>query len=427
MAKKLDVTKKDVESDSTPPKAEKSGVDEPVAVVVKKELTPEERIEEEKTNTLSWALGGRITNTKQRVAFILNNYSEARNSDKKLTWLYWRLFESERWDGKVVSYENYMSLTKSSSLVRIRARIQNTLKLFLADATVREFRGTLEADEREIAIESTPQFPHHTVYIDETGKTQEFTSVGSLWISDTRSFVFGTMKLNEWKKARVGTKEFHFVGVNNRKLDDYKAFVLKFIELFPTAAFKVIVVKRDGLKDKNALITDLTFHLLWKGIIHENDTGRARLPRRLELILDREEKGTDSMKIENLTERFTALNIKGLELGTFEAVDSKNNAFVQIVDLFTSSINRKLHHPESHSKAKDILAEFVLNLVGFDLNLLDKANQNPDAATVFNLDFPASSEEETVDESAKEKEKEEELDSKKKKDEDDEPKQSILF
>ena len=50
------------------------------------------------------------------------------------------------------------------SLVRERARIQNQYKLFQADDVVKEYRGTLEGDARQQAVDDRPAgLPNTTV------------------------------------------------------------------------------------------------------------------------------------------------------------------------------------------------------------------------------------------------------------------------
>src|SRR5690606_5641818 len=120
-----------------------------------------------------------------QVGFILNNFSETRNSDIELAWRYWQTFESHIFNGQHVTKQNLMALTRINSLTRSRARIQNEYKLFEADLEVKKYRGVLSAEQKEKAIEEKPKnLPMYSIFIDETGKTQDFISVGSLWIVD---------------------------------------------------------------------------------------------------------------------------------------------------------------------------------------------------------------------------------------------------
>ena len=159
---------------------------------------------------------------------------------------------------------------------------------------------------------------------------------------------------------------------------------LKFLQGFPESGFKLIVVNNKGFVDKAKAITDLTYHLIIKGVEHENITGRAPLPRVLDVTIDEEEKGSDQLKIENVKERLKGQKVKGLHLGSFEAVSSQGNVFVQIVDLFIGAVNRKLHsNNEMHFK--DEFADWLLGILKFDINTVNRLNDNIDNSTLFNL------------------------------------------
>lgn len=348
----------------------------------------EEKIEKEKQELLSKVISGNLETKHDKVGFILNNYTIARNSDIELAWLYWKTFESDRFNGYHITKEDLKKLTMINSLTRSRARIQNDYKLFQADEKVRKHRGVLAEEMREKAIEEKPEgLQMFSVFIDETGKTQQYLSVGSLWIVDGYKLFQTSNRIREWLNENQINYEFHFAEVKNHKLESYKEFFRKYLTLNPTIGFKAIVVNKKGIGNLNTAITDLTFHLIHKGINHENSTGRAPLPRLLQIFLDEEEKGIDQLKIENLKERITGQKISDLYIGDFAAVESKNNYSIQIVDLFTSSLNRKIHNPESQDKVKDKLADYILGLLNFDIKNINLDNTETDKSTVFNLEY----------------------------------------
>lgn len=353
----------------------------------KTEILKQERIEKEKQEVLNRAVSGKIENLRDRVAYILNHSNEARNSDIELLWVYWETFEKDKFSGSIVSKEQMKELARISSLCRIRAKIQNEFKLFQADDSVKRFRGKLEDDKRIEAIEDKPTgIGLYSVYIDETGKNQDYLSVGSLWLlkfSMSTTYTF-QIELTKWMKERQIDFEFHFKDLTKSRLPLYKEFFIKFLTNFPETGFKLIVVNNKGFSDKAKAITDLTYHLISKGIDHENSTGRAPLPRVLQVWIDEEEKGSDQLKIENIKERLKSQKIEGLQLGDFEAVSSAGSFFVQIVDLFTASINRKLHSlTDTHFK--DEFADFVLAVLKFDISKINKLNEVIDNSTLFNL------------------------------------------
>lgn len=355
----------------------------------KGKTSKEERIEKNRQDVLNRVLSGKIENLRDKVAYILNHSNEARNSDIELLWIYWETFEKEKLSGSLVSKDQMKELARISSLCRIRAKIQNEYKLFQATDSVKRFRGTLEEEKRTEAIEDKPTgIGMYSVYIDETGKNQDYLSVGSLWILSIKlntAFKFNR-ELIKWKKENKIDFEFHFKELTKNKLQFYKDFFVKFITAHPETGFKLIVVnnKGFGFSDKAKAITDLTYHLIRKGIDHENTTGRAPLPRVLQVCLDEDEKGSDQLKIENIKERIISQNIKGLYLDTFEAVSSADNYYIQIVDLFTASINRKLHSA-SGNHFKDEFADFVLGVLNFDISNINLQNTDIDNSILFNL------------------------------------------
>lgn len=354
----------------------------------KKDKTPEEleKLQRESDEVLHHLSSGLMESARDRVAYILSRNTDARNSDNELVWAYWRMFESDKFNGGSVTQEQMRTLTKERTLIRWRAKIQNEYRLFQADEVVQGYRGTLEEDARAEAIATKPSgIANTTVYIDETGKTQTYLCVGSLWVPDSGSNIIHIKtELDNWKKANGINYEFHFTEMSKAKLQAYKDFFLKFISLNPAAGFKVIVINKSGLSDLTQPIADLTFHVLHRGIIHEHNSGRAGLPRLLQVWMDEDEPGRDQLKIANIKERLNAQQVDGLILDNIHVVNSANNHHIQAVDLFTGAVNRRLHR-ETTSNHKDELSDFILNVTGMYVEGIDLENALADNAKVFNL------------------------------------------
>jgi hypothetical protein len=346
-----------------------------------------EKIVHEKKVLLDNVISGNLITKRDKVAFILNTYGITRNSDIELVWYYWRTFESNSFNGQYITLDQFKKLTCYNSLIRVRAKIQNEYKLFQADDTVKQYRGVLQAEKRNEVLEDKPVgLPVYSVFIDEAGKTENFLIVGSVWIIDGGlSTLHISRDLSEWTKQKNINFEFHFTKCSRHRLQAYKDFFRKFLSLNPTIGFKVIMVQNTGFQNISIPITDLTYHLISKGILHENETKRAPLPRTLQVWIDDEEAGSDILKLENLKERIKAQNITGLYLENFDAVSSKNNFFIQAVDLFTSSINRKLNSPQSSGNFKDELANYILGALGFDYKNFNRIQSDIDRSIVFNL------------------------------------------
>lgn len=346
-----------------------------------------EEVAKIKREILNRVVSGQIENIRDRVAFILNHSNEARNSDIELAWLYWETFESEIFSGSSVTKQQMMKMARISSLTRVRAKLQNEYRLFLADEKIRRLRGVLEDSIKSDSIDDKPSgIGIYNVFVDESGKTQEFMSVGSLWFTkfSAASAAYANSQLNMWKRDRGISFEFHFKELTKNRLSLYKEYFVKYLSLLPETGFKLIVVRNKGFSDRSKAITDLTCHLLRKGIEHENSTGRAPLPRILQLYFDEEESGSDHLKSENIKERLISQRIEGLYIGEIEAVSSKGSHDIQIVDLFTASVNRRLHEGDERNY-KDEFSSFVLDVVKFDIDQISIHNSDIDNSTVFDL------------------------------------------
>ena len=97
------------------------------------------------------------------------------------------------------------------------------------------------------------------------------------------------------------------------------------------------------------MVAKLIYHLLVSGVQHENESGRAPLPRNLLVWKDAEQPGYDKLVLADAKDRLqnaAAAQFDGkLILDVFEAVDSKSNDLLQVADLFTASVNRVINPP----------------------------------------------------------------------------------
>jgi hypothetical protein len=327
-------------------------------------------VEAERQAILASIAAARPTTVTERVAWVLNNYPDTRNSDVGLMLQYWTLFTS--YPGGSISPDDLFKLPRLTSLSRARARVQNTLKLFLADPEVRKHRGTLSEEEREQAVlAKSVSAPVYAVYADESGKTQKNLLVGSLWLLQGPEAYPISRKLSAWREAIQFHDELHFAELEERRLPIYKAAVDLVIDNASALSLKYITVPRQGAGQPTQVIPRLLYHLVARGIEHENESGRAPLPRTLQLWKDAEEVSYDKLVLADLSDR-----LKNAAAGQFagklivdvvEAANSKGNDLLQVADLFVASLNRVINPPEPPPRtpgAKDLLAAHVLARTG---------------------------------------------------------------
>jgi hypothetical protein len=336
----------------------------------KQELSKEEKLAKDKANFLEKLAAGDINHVQTRVAWILNRYPSARDSDVTLQVQYWRTFNRNLLSGpNTVTLENLYRLTRLTDIARARAKIQNEYHLFLASEGVRRRRIAKEGEERERQIDDQPPLSTLTVYSDESGKTDTHLIVGSVWFLSGEDLGNVTIALDEWREIIGFKDELHFTKINERNVDRYLN-VINILDTFAaTISFRAITIERRGHADISRVLDDLLLHLLVRGVKHEHDSGRAPLPRSISVFKDAEEEFRDKLAVENLT-----LDLKNASKSQFDgklhvslvsAIDSKVLIPIQLADLFIGSLNRRLNGKEDGTHAKDKFARaFLERFVG---------------------------------------------------------------
>jgi hypothetical protein len=331
-------------------------------------LSEEEALERERTELLRGVSAGKLDTLQERVAWILNHYREARDSDIALQLLYWEAFEPDLGGGEYVRRADLYKLTRLNSLARARAKIQNTYGLFQASPSVKKFRGKLSDEERQKAAEQQPTYPLLAVYADESGKTGRHLIVGSVWFLHPPEILAFLRRVDEWRQTHSFSEEFHFKTITQAKLPHYKAFADFLVENAAVLSFKAMSVERAGIGDVDEALQQLYYHLLVRGVQHEHESGRAPLPRGVQLWKDLEEVGRDKLFLAGLEDRLRSAS-EGqfggqLTVDEFEALDSAGQILIQVADLYTSSINRVLNAEGARQGAKDVFADHLLGRLG---------------------------------------------------------------
>ena len=324
----------------------------------------EERREQERVNLLQAVSAGKLDTLQGKVAWILNHYPSTRDSDIRLQLEYWEAFQPELLSGEFVRKQDLFQLTRLTTLTRARAKIQNTYRLFVASPEVRKQRGTLSDEERDKAGEQRPPYPLFAVYADESGKTGKFLIVGSVWFLHPPEILSFMRTVSAWRTLHKFEGEFHFSEISSSKLPYYLAFADLLIENSTVLSFKAVSVERAGIKSVETALEQLYYLLLIRGVEHEHSTGRAPLPRGIQLWKDLEELGKDKLFLASLEDELrqaatTRFNDQ-LFVDDLEAIDSKGQILVQIADLYTSSINRVLNAEGKREGPKDQFADYFL-------------------------------------------------------------------
>jgi len=331
------------------------------------ELTAGEdaRDERRRDDLVAGILAGRDDTIERRVAIVLNRHPETRDSDIKLMLRYWELFEE--YDGGSIEPSELFERARLPTLIRARARVQNEYRLFQASLDIRKRRKKLSEEEYQKALEATVRFPSFAVLIDESGKGGPHLIVGAVWLGDGAEAFPLTRKLGQWRQESGFTKELHFKELNADTLPYYQQAVELLLREATTVSFKAVSVPKDGVKRVDEALEELTYQLLRRGVQHEHDTGRAPLPRSLQVWKDQENRGADRILLARLRDRIQQagrIELDGqLTVDEFEPVESEKSDLLQMADLFSASLNRALNAPGS-GHAKDDFSRYMLHRVG---------------------------------------------------------------
>ena len=212
-----------------------------------------------------------------------------------------------------------------------------------------------------------PDRPVFSVYADESGKTQDHLVVGSVWFPVPGEIADVFFEIRRLKEQYDFEGELHFNKINARKLPFYEALA-RFLGKQATAfSFKAISVERRGIGNVSDALRELYRLLLVEGVKHEVETGRAILPRKLQLIKDAEEPGSDKLLLKWLEGQMSvsaqSLFDNKLEIGHFAAESSEGSEVLQTADLFTGSVSRQLNAMGSGNNPKDRFARYFLEAI----------------------------------------------------------------
>ncbi|KPA89375.1 Protein of unknown function (DUF3800) [Pseudomonas asplenii] len=324
--------------------------------------------EAEKSRIISAIAGNSPARVIDRVAWILNHYPRARDSDIQCQLLYWKTFQADLYSGGNILIEHYPDLERLHSIARCRALVQNTHGLFIASPEVRRARGKLEEEEKQRILDARPAHPVYCIYADESGKTSKYLLVGSLWVLRSYDTMKITRAINQKKEQLNFKGEMHFKDINVGNVDTYLQLLGAIVQNSEAVSFKGLAVERRGLKNIDDTLVKMFYHMTILGIKEENKSGRAVLPRNLQFRKDSEEESKDKisiMEIElQLKNAAKALFDDNVYIDLVESEDSSISPLMQIADLFVSSISRVMNKEEGKEGPKDIFAKKFLESFG---------------------------------------------------------------
>ncbi len=350
-------------------------------------LAKQLQVEKEKNDLITSIAQGDFSTLKAKVAAMLNLFPMTRNSDVSLALKYWEVFQPEIYKPTGILPRDLFKLERLHYIVRARAKIQNEYGLFLADAKIRGHRKGREEEMDEAVIEDAPPRKVVLIYADETGKTQNFAIVASVWVLNGYAVYAIGRAIERWKSASIWSdREVHFSRFGKADfvtLEEYLGVVTGQREFL---SFKAIAVKRNLVKRSiEDTVLKLHEHMMLKGVDHEVSTGRIDLPRDFELTVDAED-SLDAIHLEEMKIRVNQRLSVGYSektiLSAARSASSKSSHMLQLADLVAGATNRRLNHNGDRNH-KDDMADLIIERLGLRLN--DEAVPELDATALFTL------------------------------------------
>jgi flagellar biosynthesis/type III secretory pathway chaperone len=354
-----------------------------------KEVDPKkiEKLEREKKELLASLSGGDFSRQKTKVAHVLNLYPESRNSDITLTIKYWETFQSDIYNPHGILPKDLFRLERMHYLVRARAKIQNEYNLFTPNTKVKRFRRKHEEEMNDAVLEDVKPRKLVHVYADETGKTQNYVVVSSVWVLTGRAVFTVSQAITSWQETSLWAKrEVHFSKLGKKDLDTLNEYLGVIVKNREFLSFKSIAVEKARTKRSiEQVVEKLHEHMLLRGAEHDIENNRIGLPQKIEVTLDHEQ-SLDAITLDELKRRINdgcaAKYGEEVEVTKIETISSRNSPLVQLSDLVAGAINRKMNNT-GEKNYKDEMADLVIHML--DLQFEQDKVEGLDVSALFKI------------------------------------------
>ena len=333
----------------------------------RKKLTFEEKVKLalQRQKLLDRLAARKLESLKERVAYVLNHYPEARNSNITLSIRYYEVFHADEIRDGWIRLESFYDLPKMYDMQRSRAMIQNDYGLFLATEEVRQRRMQLAEEARqEFGGHREDLLPTISVYSDESGKDGNYTVIGTIWFYNANRTVELDNVLRQWKEVTPDCPdEFKFNELTYGILPLAKEFFSLAVQQTDTIGFKAVAIEAgDAQLNHDELVYRLYYETMMRGMEFETSRSRFRLPRVVFLYKD-EDVESDALwraEFERKLDQDCQNYLKGVRISGITTLDSQRHELLQVTDLFSASVSRVLNRdPRGKRNQKDEFAEYV--------------------------------------------------------------------
>ncbi len=309
-------------------------------------LARKSRLEKEAAELVASLNDGVFSDIKTKVAWVLNLFPHTRNSDISLTLKYWELYHSDLFNPTAMNPRDMFKMERETSIVRVRAKIQNEYHLFPAEENVRRRRRALEEEVNEAVVEDKPERSVVYIYADETGKNAEFICVAAVLVLTGYTIFKLNQAIRSWQQSSLWAgHELHFAELRKHHvaaLPEYLSLVRAHREFL---SFKVIAVERSTIKRPiDEIVMRLHEEMMIRGANHEINSSRIKLPHAIRLTVDAEQ-SLDAFACSEMKSRiamaYQVAHGDGLSVEEVTTISSQKSQLVQLADLIAGAVNRR--------------------------------------------------------------------------------------
>lgn len=321
-----------------------------------------------------------------KVAYILWQYPNTRNSDRTHAIQYYKTFHPEYVQDDKITFENLYNLPKMYDLQRDRATIQNTENLFPANAEISKKRREQATEYQTFYKNNNPKKfindANYYIYLDESGKNDKYFVLAGILINSDNDRKILEDKLCEIKqnlnaKYKSHIKEWKYSNINHKNKNYYFELIEEIKSIRVNIVFISILLENNGLgsiSKKNKTKELLKFVIkdcLDTLTLYTCKSSYKNVVSKLYATLDNDGAGIDILQKEQIkTEIQTAIGTESKYFSILESldwIDSKNSNFIQLADMYASSLNNifsEMPIEGNASQAKKDFANEVLNSIG---------------------------------------------------------------
>jgi hypothetical protein len=321
------------------------------------------------------------------VAWVLNMFPHTRNSDISLTLKYWELYHSDLFNPTAMNPRDMFKMERETSIVRVRAKIQNEYHLFPADENVRRRRRALEESVEEAVVEDKPERSVVYVFADETGKNAAFVCVAAIWVLTGYTIFKLNQAIRAWQQLSPWTgREIHFSEFKKHHLAALPEYLAVIRSHRQYLSFKVIAVERSTTKRPiEEIVMRLHEEMMIRGAKHEISSSRIKLPHAIRLTVDAEQ-SLDAFACSEMKSRiaiaYQAEHGEHLSVEDVSTISSQKSELVQLADVIAGAVNRRKNHT-GEPGYKDEMADLIIKEL--DIQLEKDAIPDLDATTCLFL------------------------------------------